>query len=489
MNIKRNLKTYIFLTSLMVIIISSCKKLVEIPQPVDSMTTVKVFSTDNQANSAMAGVYSIMIHSKAGGSSGYTGFATGLTTLLVSMSANDLIFTSAGAGYYTYNLNRLSKFENSSLELWSSAYTTVYNANAVIEGIEASKSEKLHDKVREKLTAEAKFVRAFSYFYLVNFFGDVPLVMTTDFNKTVNMTRTPKAEVYSQMIKDLTDAKEGLSEDFSDQSQQRSRPNKWAVAALLARVYLYTGDYINAEIQANEVINQSGLFGLNEELNDVFLANSKEAIWQLQQNSNGTQGTATPEGFTLVQSLGLGNNDPKNPFRLSDELVNAFEPLDKRKTNWSWSGIALDGKLTYFPYKYKVGFHNRTSGDTPTEAYMVLRLAEQYLIRAEARVRGNAQLALAIKDVNVIRHRAGLDDLPETLTGPEILSKIEQEKQVEFFAEWGHRWFDLKRTGRAHDVLSAIPMKQPWLGDYQLLYPVPISEITTNTKLTQNPGY
>lgn len=489
MIIKRNLNTYIFLTGLLVIICSSCKKMVEIPQPTGSITTAKVFASDNQANSAMAGVYSVMIHGKAGGSSGYTGFSTGLTTILVSMSANDLVFTTVGPGYYAYNLNRLTRDQNSSLDLWSSAYTTVYNANAVIEGIEASKSESLHDKVRKKLTAEAKFVRAFSYFYLVNFFGDVPLVMTTDFNKTINMTRTPQAEVYNQMIKDLIEAKEALSEDFSDQSQQRSRPNKWAVTALLARVYLYIGDYTNAAIQAGEVISHSELFGLNEELNDVFLANSKEAIWQLQQNSNGTQGSATPEGLTLIQSLSLGAQDASNPLRLSDELVNAFEPMDKRKTDWSWSGIAADGKLTYFPYKYKVGFPNRTFGDTPTEAYMVLRLAEQYLIRAEARVRGNAQLDLAIKDLNVIRHRAGLDDLPVTLTGPQMLSKIEHEKQVEFFAEWGHRWFDLKRTGRAHDVLSAVPMKQPWLGDYQLLYPIPISEITTNTKLIQNAGY
>ena len=94
----------------MVIISTSCKKLVEIPQPTDSMTTVKVFSTDNQANSDMAGVYTMMIHGNATGSSGYTGFATGLTTLLVSMSANDLIFASAAPSYYLYNLNRLSKF-------------------------------------------------------------------------------------------------------------------------------------------------------------------------------------------------------------------------------------------------------------------------------------------------------------------------------------------------------------------------------------------
>lgn len=487
MNIKRNLKTYIFLTGLLAIIISSCKKLVEIPQPIDSMTTVKVFSTDNQANAAMAGVYSVMIHSKSEGSSGFTGFSTGLTTFLVSMSANDLVFIPQGAGYYSYNLNRLTRNENLSLSLWSSAYETVYNSNAVIEGIEASTSVKLHDRVKKTLLAEAKFVRAFSYFYLVNFFGDVPLAMTTDFNKTIHMTRTPKAEVYSQMIKDLAAAKEGLSADFSDQNEQRSRPNKWAATALLARVYLYTGDYANAAIQAAEVISHSELFKLKEDLNDVFLANSNEAIWQLQQNSNGTQGTATPEGLSLLQNM-----DPKsslNYFKLSNELVSAFEPLDKRKVNWCWSGIAADGQLTYYPYKYKVGQYNRTFGDTPTEAYMVLRLAEQYLIRAESLARANTQLDLAIKDVNAIRKRAGLENLPETLTAPEIISKIEQEKQVELFAEWGHRWFDLKRTGRAHDVLSAVPIKQPWTGDYQLLYPIPTSEITANTKLLQNPGY
>ncbi|WP_316833927.1 RagB/SusD family nutrient uptake outer membrane protein [Pedobacter nutrimenti] len=451
------------------------------------MTTEKVFSSDVQANSAMAGVYSVLIHGKFAGSSGYTGFATGLTTLLTSMSADDLVFTSVGPGYSTYNLNKLTRNLNFSLPLWSSAYDAVYGANAVIEGIESSTSPKLHDQVRTTLTAEAKFVRAFSYFYLVNFFGDVPMAMTTDFNKTINMTRTPQAEVYRQIIKDLTEAKASLSGDFSDQNQQRSRPNKWAATALLARVYLYTGDYTNAAIQANEVISHTELFGLKEDLNDVFLVNSNEAIWQLQQNSNGTQGTATPEGLTLLQSM--NPKDGSNSFKLSDELLNAFEPLDKRKTAWSWHGITADGQLIYYPYKYKVGLYNRTIGDIPTEAYMVLRLAEQYFIRAEAWARTNTQLDLAIKDVNTIRHRAGLDNLPETLTGPQIISKIEQERQVELFSEWGHRWFDLKRTGRAHDVLSAIPMKQPWIGDYQLLYPIPTSEIITNSKLIQNTGY
>jgi hypothetical protein len=488
MNNKRNFITSIFFTGLLVLICSSCKKLIEIPQPTDSITTTKVFATDAQANSAMAGVYTQIIHDQTNTVSAYSGFGTGLTMLLGSMCANDLIATSVGTqGTSNYNLNRINRNDSYPYAIWSTAYHTVYGADAVIEGIEASTSTMLHDRFRKSLTAEAKFLRAFAYFYLVNLFGDVPLVMTTDFNKTVNMTRTPKQEVYNQIIKDLTEAKAALPVDFSDFGQERIRASKWAATALLARVYLYTGDYVNAELQSSEVISHSELFQLTPELNDVFLANSKEAIWQLQQNSDGSQGTATPEAYTILP----GKNPeglPSVPYVLSRELTDAFEPSDKRKTNWCWSGIR-NGQLTYFPYKYKIGSYNREMSVPPTEYYMVLRLAEQYLIRAEARTLGNGQLDMAVADLNQIRHRAGLDNLPVTLSRNEVIRKIEQEREVEFFAEWGHRWLDLKRTGRAHDVLSAVPMKQPWTGDYQLLYPIPPTEITANSKLTQNPGY
>lgn len=486
MNIKRNLNTYIFFISLLVLFGSSCKKLIEIPQPTNSMTSTKVFATNAQANSAMAGVYTYLIHGKLNESSAYSGFATGLTTLLGSMSANDLIATTDGQSFSNYNLNRVNREDYYSYKIWSTAYDVIYGANAVIEGIEASTSPKLHDKYRKSLTGEAKFVRAFTYFYLINLFGDVPMALTTDFNQTINMTRTSKTEVYNQIIKDLTAAKAVLPADFSDFGEERIRANKWAATAMLARVYLYTGDYANAAIQSAEVISHSELFGLTSELNDVFLANSKEAIWQLQQNSNGSQGTATPEGYTIFPIMNAASTAV--PYTLSKELANAFEPLDNRKTAWCWSGIR-NGQLTYFPYKYKVGADNRSTGVPPTEYYMVLRLSEQYLIRAEAQTLGNMSLDLAIADLNVVRHRAGLGDLPLTLSRTEVTDKIEHEREVEFFAEWGHRWFDLKRTGRAHDVLSAIPMKNPWTGDYQLLYPIPPSEIIVNSKLIQNPGY
>jgi hypothetical protein len=92
--------------------------------------------------------------------------------------------------------------------------------------------------------------------------------------------------------------------------------------------------------------------------------------------------------------------------------------------------------------------------------------------------------------VNTIRRRAGLTtDLPNTLTNEQVKEAIMHERQVELFGEWGHRWLDLKRTGQAETVLGAVPAKQPWAGDFQLLYPVPLQEITSNPNLDQNPRY
>ncbi|MBO9635522.1 MAG: RagB/SusD family nutrient uptake outer membrane protein, partial [Chitinophagaceae bacterium] len=116
------------------------------------------------------------------------------------------------------------------------------------------------------------------------------------------------------------------------------------------------------------------------------------------------------------------------------------------------------------------------------------RLAEQYLIRAEARAHLD-NLDGAKADMYEIRKRAGLEELPRTLGKDDILLAIEKERQIELMAEWGHRWLDLKRTGRTTAAFSTIPLKQPWAGDYQLLYPIPAIEIEANINLIQNPGY
>lgn len=117
---------------------------------------------------------------------------------------------------------------------------------------------------------------------------------------------------------------------------------------------------------------------------------------------------------------------------------------------------------------------------------MVMRLAEQYLIRAEARIQ-QGKLDDGRNDLDAIRHRAGLPNLSTSLTQPALLLAVEQERKVELFAEWGHRWFDLKRTKRADAVLG--PIKGANWQSTDTLYPIPSDAIRTNANLTQNEGY
>jgi starch-binding outer membrane protein, SusD/RagB family len=321
---------------------------------------------------------------------------------------------------------------------------------------------------------EALFLRAFIHFYLVNLFGDVPLIKTSDYRTNTNVSRTPVAQVYDGIITDLLEAKDLLPDTYP--SAGRVRANKGAAIALLARVYLYAGDFTNAEEQSTEIISKATQYNLQTNLNEVFLRTSEEAIWQLMPQ--GDLFTSDGLKFILVAA-------PPIYVTLRDELYNAFEVGDLRKTHWTNSLTSDSGFSTwYYAFKYKQNLLNATGA----EYSMVLRLSEQYLIRAEARTQQGkiAGANSAVSDINVIRSRAGLPNTAAA-TKEELLAAIEQERRVELFTEWGHRFFDLKRTGRLDAVLS--PVKPNWKTTNALL-PIPQTEILLNANLKpQNPGY
>src|SRR5579862_1670514 len=466
--------------------IISCKKLVSVSPPINTITTTQVFSNDVTANAAIAGIYSSMINLSSR-DYGNDQFSNGYTTLFGGMSSDELVFYygSALPTYYEFNNNSLLSSNGIvGTNFLAPAYSDIYNANAVIEGIAASTSVSLHDSVRNELTGEAKFIRAFCYFYLTNLFGDVPLALSVDFNQINYLSRTPQSQVYAQIIQDLIDAQSALPSDFSVGSGERIRPNKWAATALLARVYLYTDSFANAVTQATAVINNSSLFGLDT-LNGIFLANSTEAIWQLQQNtSNNGTGNATIEGYWILPNP-LTTGSPI--WYLSSQLLASFETGDQRKT--AWIDSTNDGTGTYYyPFKYKIGSSNYEVGGTATEYYMMLRLAEQYLIRAEAEA-ALGQIASAIADLNVIRTRAGLSPLSGSLTQTQVMAAVVQERRIELLAEWGHRWLDLKRWGTAVSTLDTISYKAGNINTNQLVWPIPFSDLKTDPNLTQNAGY
>jgi len=452
-----------FLTVIILLLIAStgCKKLVEVPPPIDQVISSEVFSNDQTATSAVVGLYSQML------SQPFT-FIDGGMTFYPGLSADEIVNNSPNADYDPFKNNAIPPSNyDIQYSLWGDAYKFIYQANDCIAGLNASTG--VSAATKQQLTGEMEFSRALCYFYLVNLFGPVPLETTTNYTVNEVMPRTSTDLVYKQIIADLEDAESLLSTSYP--ASGPTRPNKWTAEALLARVYLYTKDWKDAEATASAIIN-SGNYSLVKDLNGVFLANSPEAIWQLvptDPSSNTVEGEYfIPYDPTVIPS-----------FQVTSYLLNAFESGDNRKTDWLAS-VTISGTTYTYPYKYKV-----QSGSTKTEYEMVFRLAEQYLIRAEAEAELN-NIPAAVADINIIRERAGLPDLPTTLSQADCLKAIAQENRIEFFAEWGHRWFDLNRTGQADVVLG---VEKPGWKPTDALYPISSYEIQINHNLTQNPGY
>ena len=435
----------------------SCQDFIEIDSPKTELIRKDVFESDLTAKAALATIY-VDISSSSGTFSSIT--------VLGGFSSDELSPFLNTIEYLQVYENEIVPTNNVITSLWSAGYSGIYKTNAILEGL--SKSSNLTPPVKGQLEGEAKFLRAFFHFYLLNCFGDVPLIQTTDYRINNAINKTPSSKVFEAIVADLNDAIEFLPDSYL--GTERVRPNKWTAVALLSRVYLYTEDWAKAEEEATTIINNSSMYNLVE-LHEVFIKNNSESIWQLlpvspDQNTN--------DGKTFILT------GPPTFSALSTDFVNDFEDGDLRKT--SWVGVfSIENNTWYYPYKYKI----RTGSDPLNEYSIVFRLAEQYLIRAEARAeQGNIEGSKT--DLNVIRNRAGLLATTAT-TQMELLLAIEKERQVELFTEWGHRWLDLKRTHRADIVLSG--SKANWEITDEL-YPIPESEILVNGNLEpQNPGY
>jgi len=452
-----------------------CRKFVEISPPSTQIVTPSVFSDDNAATAALTNIYSAMTSDSWNMSQN------------AGLLSDELETSSVNPGVVSYFHDDLAGNTTLSFGPWVQAYNCIYQSNAVIYGIKTGKG--MTPAIERQLTGEAEFIRAFWYFYLINCYGDVPLVLSTDYKINSTLSRAPKAKVYEQIISDLNDAYNLLNINYVDGSDttvstERIRPNKAAAAALLARVYLYTNDYVNAEKKAELVISD-GQFQLVQDLSEVFLMNSAEAIWQLGAPS--TSIYSTVDGFNYILTAAPATGDAGGQaVTISDQLMNSFEPNDQRKATWIGSITFTNPDTTYYyPFKYK-------SNTLPVSEYvMMLRLSEQYLIHAEALARQDKQLDQAVADINNIRKRAGLDNYKGPLNKDSILPVVLHERQVELFTEWGHRWFDLIRAGNVNAVMSVVtPIKGGGAWEsWRELFPIPQSEIAIDFNLTQNPGY
>jgi len=240
---------------------------------------------------------------------------------------------------------------------------------------------------------------------------------------------------------------------------------------LLARAYLYTKNYDAAREEASYVIN-SQRYAIEADLDDVFKVGSKEILWGFAPVYPGRE---TWEGYYFVPT----STTAVPTYVITDELLNSFDDNDLRKHNWM--RINTNSGTDYpIPYKYKLN----AMQTSVSERYSVLRLAEQYLIRAEAYAYLN-EISPAEDDVNIIKGRAGLLPVSGNIQSG-LIDLIQQERRREMMCEWGHRWFDLKRTGLIDETLA--PIKPNWRPTARL-FPIPQTEIDNNPNLSQNNGY
>jgi len=463
----------VLLVALVVLLtFTSCQKYLNNSQlPAGTIAGSDAYVSDNSVSAIVTGCLNSLNSTGPSNFAQFTGLYTDELTALPNTTGNTPI-TQANA----------STISPSNINYWTATYSKIYALNLAIEGINATPA-KLYFK--SQWLGECYFLRAFDYYYLTSLYGDAALALTSDFNVTSKLSRSPQALVNQQIINDLLTAKAMLSTSFMSgygaATSDRARPNRYAAEALLTKMYLINKDWVDAEAMADSVISNATLFKLVTPAS-VFLTNSQETVWAMAT----TNDVATNEYAIYDNAMpAISTTDPTklNVFAsLTSQQVGSFEANDARYTNWVRSTVytGVTPNVTYyFPNKYK----SNVSG---TERPIIFRLAEMYLARAEARAQQN-NLTGAQADINVIRTRAGL---PNTIAASQasLLAAVAQERRVELFTEMGNRFFDLRRTGTLDAVMLAQKGNSIW-ASYKQYWPISLTEIAYDPNLTQTPGY
>lgn len=458
----------IFSVFLVVIcIVTSCKKFVQVDFPKSQLVRSAVFNDLTTANSAMIQIYVGLRERIVNSNSGIADL-----TRLVGFYGDELHYWGSMGSNINLDMiaaNNLVASNQHIGAIWDNSYFLIYSANSIIEGLESSNSQNISETDRNRLTGEALFLRSFVHFYLTNLFGSIPYVETTDYLKNNQLHRTPTAELYEQLVLDLKKAILLLPEAYS--SSDRVRPNASVARAMLARVYLYQENWKDALEMANMIISDPQ-FHLLTDLDQIFIKDSKETLWQLSPS--------TSTGITPEAQYYLMVSAPPPLASLSEAFVSAYSPIDQRLLKWIGEIQDSQNRTYYYANKYK-----RRVATTPQNEFSIqFRLAELYLIRAEAK----AQLLDfdgAIGDVQQIRSRAGLPMLNKT-DKESLLKAILEERNRELFLEYPHRFFDLKRTGNS----TILEQNKAGWNESDKLWPIPEAELLINPNLLpQNPKY
>lgn len=443
---------YLFVLFLTFASLVSCQSFLNV-EPKASISDQQTIFDKASAETALRGVYNALAASSYYGTSfqsiGY-------------LSGDNIQWTGSQSQVQEF-INHKVNAENATISsAWIAIYATINRANQVIAKVPVVQDPALTDALKNAIVGEAYFIRALAYFDLARTWGGVPLITqpTASPSENAGIARSTQAETYALVLKDLD-----IAESLLGESVNRFRATRKTVWALKSRYYLYQKNWAKAEEYATKVILDGANYklltpysaffannvrGTEESVFEIFYNGTSEindhrGQWQSQTNGGTRQWAPNDDFVALVNNPLIGGN--------RSALV-----AKDNQSRWY-------GNLYY-----------RAPASDPT---YVIRIAELYLIRAEARAQQD-KLVESVADVNAIRSRAGLEVTVAT-SKAELLLAVENERKMEFAFE-PHRWFDLVRTHRAASVLN---ISEP----DRFLMPIPSVQLQTDKALIQNPGY
>ncbi len=445
-----NYKFYILLIALSFTAFS-CDDLLS-PKPVDLITDDQVLTDANSARVVLTSAYRDLAN-------------LGAPKIIAGdLTADNLIHNGTFTQYREISSKDMSASNGSAGALWGVIYSMSYVASFLYEGLPALD---IPQADYDEITGAASFLRAYAYFVGAYTFGGIPIVTTTDVEENRAIPRANLEETLDFVESELLYALDKLPEE----SFNTGDATNGAVKALLARYYLFRGNWSEAEKYATDVIDGNGTkeYILEDDFVNAVSDFSTESILEIVYSANDNPGTST--NFS-INNLFVGRREIIPSIEVVLALQNdggdrnvviEFDGANARGADNGWTIVRYG----------------------PFDNIQVFRLAEMYLIRAEARAQQD-KISGAANDVNVIRERAGVPLIQGTSKNQMLLA-VENERRLELCFE-GHRWYDLVRTGRAQSVMSEFTSN--WTTKDEL-WPIPLREITNNPALkdAQNPGY
>jgi hypothetical protein len=506
------MKKIIISTTILLFLLSCSEKNLELTNP-NSITTDTYWKTEADLQSALGATYGLLKNVDGG--------LWGVRGIELSNGRGDDFFIRNDVSY----LYQLSTFTNTpdnaaATNVWNISYRAIFRANQILENID--KVTTLSELAKKAYIAEAKFLRGLNYFILVTNFGEVPL--RNNIPKTTEdyfVAKSPKADVWKQIIQDFQDAQDGLP--YTYPSKWVGRATKGAAIGYLGKAYLYTKDYAKAESTLIQLMLQPYTYKLMTNYGDNFMPakekeNNQESVFEVQlsdvggtnpwagENVNESLGVTTAQEFAPSEVAGWFEVSPTdklfNEFQVEKTVSNDFDPRMYATLIWDYPGATFYTK-PFSAFTLQFGFKsmfkkyqnywqaNELTGAnggsyTSNNNERAMRFADVLLMLAEA-VTMQQRPADAYTYVNTIRARAQLSNLPGGYSATQMMAEIRHQRMLEFARE-GIRFYDLKRWGLLQQEITNSDKvgKQYFTPIKHDHFPIPQSELNANPKMIQS---